>query len=187
VREQVREELRGLQRRLRITTLYVTHDQLEALGLSDVVAVMDRGRIVEIGTPQALYARPRHPFTAAFLGEISYLAGTVRDAADGAVTIETPLGPLRAAAPERPAPGAAVVAGVRPEHVRLSRVPPADGNVLAGTVVSALFEGTRVKYRVAVGDSQLLAYGSEHLGLDERVYAGIDPAHLILLPRLPGE
>lgn len=194
VREQVREELRSLQRRLGITTLYVTHDQLEALGLSDVVAVMHHGSIVETGTPQALYAQPRSPFTAAFLGEISYLTGTVersgtvgRAGGDG-VTIATRWGPLRALMAERVPASSSVVAAVRPEHVSLSRRPPIDGqNVLEGTVVSALFEGTRVKYRLAVGDLTVLAYDTEVFPIDERLYATIDPGHLILLPHLPGQ
>lgn len=187
VREQVREELRSLQRRLGITTLYVTHDQLEALGLSDVVAVMHQGRIVEIGTPQDLYARPRSPFTAAFLGEISYLTGSIAAAERSAVTIQTQVGPLRAAGSEHVPAGATMVAAVRPEHVRLSRDRPDGRNVLEGTVVSALFEGTRVKYRLAVGDLTVLAYASELFPIDERLYAAIDPAHLILLPHLPGD
>ncbi|HEU5299049.1 MAG TPA: ABC transporter ATP-binding protein [bacterium] len=187
VREQVREELRGLQRRLGITTLYVTHDQLEALALSDIVAVMQHGRIVELGTPQDLYARPRSPFTAAFLGEISYVTGTVASVNGGAVMIETAFGPLSATSADHATPGASVVAAVRPEHVRLSRQRPPDGNVLAGKVLTALFEGTRVKYRVALGDTHLLAYGTEFLSVDEGIYAGIDPRNLILLPHLPAD
>lgn len=185
VREQVREELRTLQRRLGITTLYVTHDQLEALGLSDVVAVMQTGRIVEMGSPQELYARPRHPFTASFLGEISYITGTAGAADGGLVKILASSGPLWGMWSEHATAGRTVVAGVRPEHVRLSRDRPADGaNVLEGTVTSALFEGTRVKYRVAVGEFTLLAYGDEFFPLDERLYAAIEPKHLILLPHL---
>jgi len=133
VREQVREELRMLQRRLGITTLYVTHDQLEALGLSDVVAVMQSGRIVEMGSPQELYARPRHPFTASFLGEISYVTGTATATDGGLVKILTSSGSLHGQWSEHATAGTTVVAGVRPEHVRLSRDRPADqGNILDG-------------------------------------------------------
>ena len=185
VREQVREELHALQRRLSITTLYVTHDQLEALGLSDVVAVMHAGRIVEMGSPPDLYARPAHPFTASFLGEISFIRGTAASADGEVVKILTAHGPLYALRSDRAGAGKPVVAGVRPEHVRLSRDRPRDQmNVLEGTVVSSLFEGTRVKCRVAVGDVTLLAYGDEVFTLDERLYAAIEPKHLILLPEL---
>ena len=185
VREQVREELRALQRRLSITTLYVTHDQLEALSLSDVVAVMEGGRIVEMGSPQELYARPGHPFTASFLGEISFIGGTTGQADGETVTVLTSCGPLRAPRSDRAVAGTPVVAGVRPEHVRLSRDRPRDQqNVLEGTVVSSLFEGTRVKCRMAVGEVTLLAYGDESFAPDERLYAAIEPKHLILLPEL---
>ncbi len=187
VREQVREEFRALQRRLGITAIYVTHDQVEALVLSDVIAVMHEGRIVEIGRPQDLYARPRNRFTATFLGEISYLTGTVANRDGGAVTVLTSFGRLRCDRREPIAEGTAVVAGVRPEHVILRRdAPPAQVNVFPGTVVSALFEGTRVKYRIAIADLSLLAYGAELLAVGERIHATIDPDCVILLPHLAG-
>ena len=191
VREQVREELRALQRRLGITTMYVTHDQLEALGLSDVVAVMEHGRIVEIGTPQELYTRPRHPFTAAFLGEISYIVGAAGggDGEDGLLTIDSSVGALRALRPEGGSlAGSRVVAGVRPEHVSLSKRHPGDAaNILRGKVTSALYEGTRVKYRLAVGEFNLLAFSPETFAPDEQLYVAIEPRHLILLPQLAAE
>jgi iron(III) transport system ATP-binding protein len=187
IREQVREDLRALQRRLGITTIYVTHDQLEALALSDVVTVMHAGRIVEVGTPQELYARPKTRFTATFLGEISYLSGTVAGRDGGAVTIHTPIGPLRclsAPVSER----APVVAGVRPEHISLSeRRPAGDVNVFEGTVVSALYEGGRVKYRIAIERLTVLAYGSRGFSPGERLHAAVDPAQVIVLPDLAVE
>ncbi len=173
VRERVREDLRALQRRLGITTIYVTHDQLEALTLSDVVAVMRAGRIVEVGTPQELYARPKTRFTATFLGEISYLSGTVAGNDDGegngSVTILTRFGPLRCFNAHPVTEGTAMVAGVRPEHITLSKHRPgAESNTFEGTVVSALFEGTRVKYRIAMDDLTVLAYGPPLFSAGER-------------------
>ncbi|MDR7481127.1 MAG: ABC transporter ATP-binding protein [Armatimonadota bacterium] len=189
IREVVREDLRALQRRLGITTIYVTHDQLEALALSDVVAVMEAGRVVEVGTPHELYARPQHRFTATFLGEISYLSGRVVGAGADDVAVLTAAGPLRCAAPGRVAPGIPVVVGVRPEHVHLARQRPPDGlpNAVEGEVVSALFEGTRVKYRLAAGTLSLLAYGPVGFAPGDRVWGLIDPARLIVLPALPSE
>ncbi len=187
VREQVREEFRTLQRRLGITAIYVTHDQVEALVLSDIIAVMHEGRIVEVGRPQDLYARPSNRFTATFLGEISYLTGTVANRDGGAVTVLTSFGRLRCDRIEPIAEGTAVVAGVRPEHVILRRnAPLTQVNVFPGTVVSALFEGTRVKYRIAIADLSVLAYGSELLSVGERIQATIDPDCVILLPHLAG-
>jgi iron(III) transport system ATP-binding protein len=192
VRERVREDLRALQRRLGITTIYVTHDQLEALTLSDVVAVMRAGRIVEVGTPQELYARPKTRFTATFLGEISYLSGTVAGNDDGegngSVTILTRFGPLRCFNAHPVTEGTAMVAGVRPEHITLSKHRPgAESNTFEGTVVSALFEGTRVKYRIAMDDLTVLAYGPPLFSAGERLYAIVDPAQIILLPDLPAD
>jgi ABC-type Fe3+/spermidine/putrescine transport system ATPase subunit len=191
IRELVREDLRGLQRRLGITTVYVTHDQLEALALSDVIAVMEAGRVVEVGTPQALYAQPAHRFTATFLGEISYLTGSVSAVDADTVTVRTPLGPLRchraaAAYAGSLATGAAVVAGVRPEHVILTtQRPQAWPNTFDAAVMSAQYEGGRVKYRVALGEMNLLAYGPPAFSQGDRLHAVIDPAQVILLPDLP--
>ncbi len=192
IREAVREDLRSLQRRLGITTIYVTHDQLEALALSDVITVMDHGRIVEVGTPQELYARPKTRFTATFLGEISYLSGAVasNDAGndDRTVTILTRYGPLRCLNAPPVAHGTAMVAGVRPEHITLSKHRPgAEPNAFEGTVVSTLFEGTRVKYRIAIEDLTLLAYGPPLFSQGDRLHAIIDPTQVILLPDLPAE
>lgn len=185
VREQVREEFRLLQRRLGITALYVTHDQLEALALSDMIAVMHQGRIMESGTPQDLYARPRNPFTASFLGEISYLSGTVASTDGETATVVTPPGPLKCSHPSHLPAGTKVVAGVRPEHVTLGRDrPAAQANVFAGTVLSALYEGTRVKYRIDLGDLSVLAYDAEVFPVGARLHASIDPGRVILLPDL---
>ncbi len=191
VREQVREDLRSLQRRLGITTVYVTHDQLEALTLSDVVAVMHEGRLIEVGAPQELYARPKTRFTATFLGEISYISGAVagnNDKSDGTVTILTRFGPLHCLNAHPVAKGTAMVAGIRPEHITLSKHRPrAEPNTYEGTIVSTLFEGTRVKYRIAIEDLTLLAYGPPLFSQGDRLHAIIDPAQVILLPDLPAD
>lgn len=187
IRELVREDLRALQRRLGITTIYVTHDQLEALTLSDTIAVMQAGRVVEVGTPQELYTRPKTRFTATFLGEISYLAGRIAGSVDGEMTIRTPSGQLRCRYTQPVADGTAMLAGVRPEYISLSRQRPAETNVFEGTVASALYEGGRVKYRVAIGDLNVLAYGPPLFSQGDRLYASIDPTQVILLPDLPAE
>ncbi|MGH2404902.1 MAG: ABC transporter ATP-binding protein, partial [bacterium] len=142
VREQVREEIRSLQRHLGITTVYVTHDQLEALSLSDVVAVMHEGRLVELGTPQDLYQRPRARFTSDFLGGISYLSGRIASRDGGAVTIDTSQGQMRGRTSQEMRDGETVLVGIRPEHITLHRRPPVETvNAFEGTITSALFEG----------------------------------------------
>jgi len=197
VREQVREDFHLLQRRLGITAVYVTHDQLEALSLSDLVAVMDHGQIMEIGRPQDLYVRPQSPFTAGFLGEISYIPGTVVADDGERLTLRTSFGLVRCARTSQVAANSQVVAGVRPEHITLWAAGAAlnpsavsgsgtggEPNVFEAAVISALYEGTRVKYRIALGDLSVLAYGTELFSDGSRVRAAIDPSRIILLPEL---
>ncbi len=185
VREQVREELQALQRQLGITTIYVTHDQLEALSLSDVIAVMHDGQLVEVGTPQQLYERPRDRFTSDFLGAISYLRGRVAARDGTTLTIDTRQGPVRCETIQELREGDAVLAGVRPEHILLQAHRPTGAiNAFEGTVVSALFEGTHIKYRVAVDDLTLLVYGRSSHAVGERVCATVEPDRVILLRAL---
>jgi len=180
VREQVREELRVLQRQLRITTVYVTHDQIEALALSDVVAVMRDGKVLEVGTPRDLYERPRTRFVAQFLGTTNLLPGRLAAREGPHAWVETPYGRLRARADGvELEPGEGVLASVRPEHVALGSSEQPDA--WQGTVVSALFEGSATKYRVDVGGFQLLAYGEAGYGLGDRVAVRFDPQKVVLL------
>ncbi len=186
VREHVREDLHSLQRQLSITTIYVTHDQLEALSLSDIVAVMHEGRIVEIGTPRTLYERPQARFTSDFLGDITYLNGRIVASDDTSVVIETAQGPVRCLTSQEVRKGDAVLAGIRPEHITLHKHrPPTETNAFEGTVISALFEGMHTKYRVAVGDMAFLVHGRSVFGVGERVHAVVDPDRIVLLRDFP--
>jgi len=148
LREQMRAELRDLQHRLRTTTIYVTHDQEEALSLSDRIALMDGGRIVELSTPRELYLRPRHAFTARFLGQAELLDCSGVSGADaGFVWAQTGLGPLLAASrPDMPRPRLMMI---RPEHIEIA---PSGGrpNCLRGSIASAVFSGKQVEYQVQV-------------------------------------
>jgi iron(III) transport system ATP-binding protein len=120
LREELRVELKLLARRLGITTLYVTHDQTEALMLGDEVAVLDAGTIVQSGPPAELYTAPRHPFVASFLGNMNLLEGRLVAVVDGLATVETALGPLQAALErDGAAIGAPLFFGIRPEDVEV--------------------------------------------------------------------
>ena len=123
LRDQMRHELQSLQKALRITTVLVTHDQAEALALSDHIAVMRAGRFIESGRPEDLYARPSTTFVAEFLGAANLLRGEVRpvDPSSGLTPIETKLGLLWSTV--NLAPGAATVA-IRPEHLQITAVSP---------------------------------------------------------------
>src|SRR6266853_1552409 len=131
IRIQVRAEIRRLQRELAITTIYVTHDQEEALSLSDRVAVMRDGRVLQVGAPKELYERPRTRFVADFVGTNNLLPGRVsgRDGAD--LVVDTVVGTLRAVS-SGPV-GERCVLAIRPENVAIGAgAPGVGGNVVAG-------------------------------------------------------
>jgi iron(III) transport system ATP-binding protein len=182
VREQVREELRTLQRQLNITTVYVTHDQIEALALSDVVAVMRDGKVLEVGSPRDLYERPRTRFVAQFLGTTNLLPGRLAHVEGTTAVVETPRGVLHARADGvELRPGESVLASVRPEHVTVGPAAQAEAGTWLGTVRSALFEGSATKYRIDLGDFTLLAYGEAGWNPGDRVALHFDAQKVILL------
>jgi iron(III) transport system ATP-binding protein len=164
LREELRVELKLLARRLGITTLYVTHDQTEALLLGDQVAVLADGTIVESGPPEMLYEAPQHLFVARFLGNMNLLEGRLGPPVDELMVVETALGPLRvapgAASGNAPAagyaPGARVLLGVRPEDVVLCAPPAAAGpNYLRGRVHAGFYLGDTRLYQVEVAGTLL--------------------------------
>ena len=145
IRVHVRGEIRKLQQELGITTIYVTHDQEEALSLSDRVAVMRDGKILQVAAPKTLYERPVSRFVADFVGTNNFIPGVCREcSAEGAV-VDTPLGPLRGRPAESVAIGARCVLAVRPENLALG----GDGeNVVDGRVALAAYLGNTLRYDV---------------------------------------
>ena len=167
LREEMRHELKALVRRLGITTLYVTHDQIEALSMSDRVALMHQGRIEQLGRPRDVYQAPSSGFAARFLGKTNVLEGTLTP--DG---VRTKWGTLRAAAVEWAAPGDAVGFGFRPESVALSTLPPSGGaNVIRGTVAGHSFNGDAVEYQIDLGGQTVHARGDPFDVLPEGAHA----------------
>ncbi len=152
VRVQLREEIRRIQLELGITTLYVTHDQEEALAISDHVAVMYGGVIEQMGTPSEMYTAPSTPFVAEFIGTMNRLEATVVDGATGEVEHAAPA--LRVEAARGRAVGERVLVLIRPESLELAAAgngAATNGNTLAGEVITHTFLGpvTRVKRRRA--------------------------------------
>ncbi|MBL8835361.1 MAG: ABC transporter ATP-binding protein [Alphaproteobacteria bacterium] len=155
LREQMRVELRDLQRRIGTTAIYVTHDQDEALSLSDRIAVMKDGAIVELDTPQALYLRPRTTFTARFVGQADLLPCTVVERGADRLALDTPLGPLHSTV-FPPGLDGTLALLVRPEHIEFRDGEAAFGrNMLGGVVQRVLFSGRLVEYVVQVGAAAL--------------------------------
>jgi ABC-type Fe3+/spermidine/putrescine transport system ATPase subunit len=148
LRAEMRVELRELQSRLGITSVYVTHDQEEALAISDRVIVMNVGVIEQIGSPEDIYDRPRNRFVADFVGSANLIKGRVTETgADGGVTFEADGGHvLRAVAPARTT-GRETEVAVRTAYIGIGE-PRAGENVLPGTVRRAMFHGDFIQYVV---------------------------------------
>jgi iron(III) transport system ATP-binding protein len=146
LREQMRLELEDMVSRVALTTLYVTHDQAEALAMSDRVAVMSDGLIVQEGEPHSVYGQPRDSFVASFLGSTNFLTGTVTVAVAsggrGSVTLAGGAGKISVDLRNGLAAGDRIRVAIRPEDVELHANLPRDGNnVLGGTLERLVFEG----------------------------------------------
>ncbi len=157
LRDQMQLEIKDLHHRLGITVLYVTHDQEEAMAMSDRICLMNNARIEQIGTPQELYFRPRSVFAAEFLGESNIIDATVLE--PGAlVTLRGPAGlALRAHAVGPVAPGATVKLVVRPESLRLLGPDEPAANVATGQLKERVFVGGVSRYFVALADGTVLS------------------------------
>jgi ABC-type Fe3+/spermidine/putrescine transport system ATPase subunit len=153
VRVQVRAEIRKLQQKLGITTIYVTHDQDEALTLSDRMAVFEKGKVLQVGAPVELYERPALRFVADFLGTNNLIEGTVQsvDGQNQRAVTETPIGPIVATADERLRVGARSVICIRPENVNVAGTGATDVNRLNGVITFTAYLGNTIRYDVDLG------------------------------------
>ncbi len=185
LREEMRSELAEVQARLRVPALYVTHDQVEAMALATRIAVMDRGRIRQVGTPGEIYREPADEFVATFLGSTNLLPGVV-EAVPGAasVRVRTSAGVLMVNASVPPAAGERVVVGVRPEHLVLHLEKPPVEAVMAGELVKVTFLGPFTDCTVAAGGTLLQAQipGGIAARPGQRVYLTVAPGMCSLLP-----
>ncbi|MGE0426139.1 MAG: ABC transporter ATP-binding protein, partial [Reyranellaceae bacterium] len=150
LRRQMREEIRELQQRLGLTVVYVTHDQQEALAVSDRIIVMSRGRIEQDGAPRDLYERPATAFVANFMGESNRVRGAVQRLDGERVTVR--LGDLQIVVPARAVADGETDIAVRPESITVERAPGGAGS-LAGRITKATYVGTQMEYTIetAVG------------------------------------
>lgn len=161
LREQMRSELRRLQKEVGVTAVYVTHDQSEAMALSDRIAVMHNGRIVQIGTPHEIYQRPNSAFVATFVGRSNLLRGELleQDRQNGSVRIATALGPVLCQAPNGAAGSPPAAALIRPEHVVLTFVAATSAstaNRFRGRILQVAFLGEATECVVQVGGLEII-------------------------------
>ncbi|HEX9442668.1 MAG TPA: ABC transporter ATP-binding protein [Candidatus Binatia bacterium] len=180
LREEVRDEIRGLAKKLGITVLYVTHDQVEAMALADRIAVMSGGRILQTGAPEELYHFPRTRAVAEFLGSMNAFPGAVENG--GFVRIA--LGLVSCAVPE--GLGGEVVVAIRPEDVSLARAPSGAPNEFPAALESRLFLGDLTVYHLSAGGEKMRSKTSAvDPGLEPggAVYVRFPPEKLKIFPR----
>jgi iron(III) transport system ATP-binding protein len=185
LRERMRFELKRLQRELGITTVYVTHDQSEALALSHSIAVMNGGHIEQLGAPREIYERPRNQFVADFIGTTNFVRGSVRgaDSAPGFYRITSEIGELKARGVDSLQAGEEVVLSIRPEDIELAERRQEGENTYEATVDQKVFLGEFVDFQVKIGGRsvQSRAHPSLRTRVDERLFVRIDPEKCVAL------
>jgi ABC-type Fe3+/spermidine/putrescine transport system ATPase subunit len=180
IRQQVRTEIRKLQKDLAITAIYVTHDQEEALTLSDRIAVLDHGKIQQLGSPRDLYQRPANPFVADFIGVNNLIAGEVKEIqeAKGWMAVQTRFGLLKCVFEGRFKTGEACKVTVRPEVASIcnSDETSDEMNLIAGKVNFASYIGNTIRYDIELDPETLFKvdvqnpWNQKPFPIDEKVH-----------------
>jgi len=174
LRTQMQGELKALQRRLGMTFIFVTHDQTEAFAMSDRIALMNAGRIEQVGAPRELYERPASRFAALFMGDTNLIEGCVTPDCRGLAVNGTEL--VVAAPVSRLAPGSPVALSLRPEHLEMRMGAGAVGRI-TGTVTNAVFQGPLIKVSLAAAGTLRL----QALVVNTRAAAGLAPGDAVAL------
>jgi len=185
LRESLRYELKRLQHELGITSIYVTHDQIEALALSSHIAVMHEGRVVQLGKPRAIYENPRSKFVAEFIGTSNFLSGVVASRSGERYTVETRDGQLQLSSSASVPVGSEVIVSIRPEAVSLRRERPAGlENLWSGRVVTRAYLGDAVDHVVAVGKHEIRVRCAPTISVEPgvEVFLELDADQLGLVP-----
>jgi ABC-type Fe3+/spermidine/putrescine transport system ATPase subunit len=149
----MRGEIRDLQERLGITAIYVTHDQEEAMSISDTMLVMNQGRVEQVGSPLDIYRKPATEFVADFIGMTNFLRGTIKSTDDHRMLVSIYNVSFELPADDRFEEGEPVTIVTRPEALRFSE---SEEVAFKGTIHSAFFLGSLVRYEIAVGDGDLI-------------------------------
>jgi ABC-type Fe3+/spermidine/putrescine transport system ATPase subunit len=169
VRTKLRYELRRLVKDLKLTALHVTHDQEEAMSISDRVIVMKKGRIVEAGTPTNLYTRPKNIFTANFVGEANFLKGVVKETSEKTSLVDVGDGLQLQVSDGENKVGERVIVAFRPEFAVFGGEKRARYN-LSGKVVDILYSGSTIRIRVKLANENFIV-AKRALGFDEQMYS----------------
>lgn len=191
LRKEMQLELKALQHEVGITFIYVTHDQEEALTMSDRIAVMNQGRVLQLGSPEDIYENPGNRFVADFIGETNFIEGTVQSAGDPVRFAVDPETAVAASWAGNPLPaGAAATLSIRPEKVALSKrdagpVPERPGVVhIPGEVLNVVYMGTDTRYTVRIGRNTRLSVRTQNIAsaelyfkAGEQVMAHWNPRH----------
>lgn len=178
LREEVRSKIRDLAKQLGSTVLYVTHDQVEAMAISDKIALIHEGELLQVGAPMELYRSPRRAAVAEFFGQVNWVKGKTVEAS----VVETPIGPLRINGAANP--GEEVLLGFRPECLMISGA-EAEGrpNLLRGTLKSSTFLGDQFVYKATVKDQPLI--GKSRIAprmKNGSLYLYVDPSDVMVFP-----
>ena len=177
LRVSMRTEIRRIQQEVGITAIYVTHDQSEAMALSDNIIVMDKGVVAQMGTPQEIYYHPVNEFVADFIGEANFLRGTMTGRDDGGVTLAVGGSSVRVAGRDGMEIGKEYTVVLRPEAAKL-----ADEGGLPCQVVLSCFMGSYQNYHVMVGDT--LVKLEEPNPQNKRIYSVGEECHLVFAPEM---
>jgi ABC-type Fe3+/spermidine/putrescine transport system ATPase subunit len=174
IRTDLRYEIRRLVKDLQLTAIHVTHDQAEAMAISDRIAVMRKGKILQVGTPQELYLNPQHIFVANFVGESNFLEGYVTERSDHKITVELRGGVAVQSMNQDHKRGEKVVVAIRPEVLTIKKGKKSGLNSITGRIEGFRFEGTNVRYEIRFETEDLVlvvrpALIAEWLNVGEKV------------------
>jgi iron(III) transport system ATP-binding protein len=189
LREKMRFEIKSLVRRMDITAVYVTHDQAEAMVISDRIAVMNAGNVVQIGTPEEIYARPATKFVADFIGTMNFVPGVIESVQpdSGEVFVRTEFNDaLRCsgAAADAAEAGQQVFASIRPEDVEVyAESQPARENLFRGTIAHKAYLGNFLYFFVQVNGTEIRVQVPHHLPQEEgqEIYVYLNPEKCMVL------
>ena len=187
LRLEMRMEIRRVSKEFKLTTVYVTHDQKEALSVSDRMAVLDGGRILQVGTPQEIYRRPARRTVAEFIGETNFIPGTLTSSSAGRARVATPIGEFEGvfgSIGAEPAVGSKVTLSVRPECWTMSDARPA-GNAVTGRIGKSVYLGENAQYDFVSGGTTLKVLELNPRFVDRPdaggVFAGVRPEDVVVL------